>query len=167
MNGRASEILRRGRLARRFDPAGNSLGLLAWRTMKSWSDRLDTPGTHGVKPTPRTVGDVVEGQSMLIPTPRQVDDFIRTIPEGTDMDVRALRTALAQRHGSEVTCPVTIGYHLRTVAEAAHEQLERGAPEAQITPFWRVLDAATPTTRRLSSGQEFVAERRRREGLRD
>ena len=43
-------------------------------------------------------------------------------------------------HGAEVTCPVTIGYHLRTVAEAAHEALERGAALADITPFWRVLN---------------------------
>ncbi|MEP6565612.1 MAG: hypothetical protein ABJB10_10765, partial [Mesorhizobium sp.] len=94
--------------------------------VKSWNDRLNTPGINGVKPTPRTMADVIEGQPMLVPTARQVDDFIRTIPNGVDMDVRALRTALAIEHGAEVTCPVTIGYHLRTVAEAANEDLERG-----------------------------------------
>ncbi|MDX8463880.1 hypothetical protein RFM67_34285, partial [Mesorhizobium sp. VK2D] len=83
--------------------------------VKSWNDRLNTPGINGIKPSPRSVGDVVEGQSMLVPTARQVDDFIRSIPEGVEMDVRALRTALAVEHGAEVTCPLTIGYHLRTV----------------------------------------------------
>jgi hypothetical protein len=135
--------------------------------MKDWTDRLNTPGINGVRPTPRTMSDVVEGQSMLVPTPRQVDDFIRTIPEGQHMDVRSLRAALARKHGAEVTCPVTMGYHLRTVAEAAHEQFRRGAPEDAMTPFWRILDAAAPTTKRLSFGAEFVAERRRREGLAD
>ena len=114
--------------------------------MKDWSDRLNTPGINGIKPSPRTFADVVEGQPMLVPTARQVDDFIRTIPAGVDMDVRALRTALAVEHGAEVTCPVTIGYHLRTVAEAANEALERGAALADITPFWRVLNGKTPTT---------------------
>jgi hypothetical protein len=133
--------------------------------MKDWSDRLNTPGSHGVKPSPRSFADVLEGQPMLVPTARQVDDFIRTLPEGTAMDVKSLRTALARRHGAEVTCPVTIGYHLRTVAEAAHEALERGAAEDQVTPFWRVLDSRTPTTRKLSFGGGFVAERRKREGL--
>jgi hypothetical protein len=135
--------------------------------MKSWTDRLDTPGINGIKPSPRRVADIVEGQSMLVPTPRQVDDFIRTIPPGTAMDVRSLRSGLAKKHGAEVTCPVTIGYHLRTVAEAAHEALERGMPESRITPFWRVLDKSTPATRRLTFGETFVAERRKREGLRD
>jgi len=132
--------------------------------MKSWSDKLDQ-GKAVVKPTPRTMSDVVEGQPMLVPTARQVDDFIRSIPKGIDMDVRALRTAMALEHGAEVTCPVYTGYHLRTVAEAAHEALERGAPVDNITPFWRVLNADTPTTGRLSFGRDFVVGQRRAEGL--
>jgi len=104
---------------------------------------------------------------MLVPTARQVDDFIRSIPQGVSMDVKALRTALAVENAAEVTCPVTIGYHLRTVAEAAHEQLERGAALADITPFWRVLSSGTPTARKLSFGIAFGAGQRRLEGLRD
>ncbi|MBZ9747460.1 hypothetical protein LB516_19610 [Mesorhizobium sp. CO1-1-7] len=76
-----------------------------------------------------------------------------------------LRTALAIEHGAEVTCPVTMGYHLRTVAEAAKEDLERGMTLSDVAPFWRVLDAKTPTTRKLSFGAEFVPAQRKREGL--
>ncbi len=133
--------------------------------MKDWTERLDTPGISGIKPSPRSFADVVEGQPMLVPTATQVDDFIRGIPVGAGMDVSSLRAELARRHGAEVTCPVTIGYHLRTVAEAAHEALERGAAEDQVTPFWRVLDSRMPTTKKLSFGAGFVAERRKREGL--
>lgn len=133
--------------------------------VKSWNERLNTPGINGVKPTPRTIGDVVEGQPMLVPTARQVDDFIRSIPNGVEMDVRALRTALAIEHGAQVTCPVTIGYHLRTVAEAANEDLERGMELSAIAPFCRVLDTNAPTTKKLSFGAEFVAAQRKREGL--
>jgi hypothetical protein len=133
--------------------------------MKDWAGRLNTAGINGIKPSPRSFADIVEGQSMLVPTARQVDDFIRSIPKGVDIDIRALRTALAVEHGAEVTCPVTIGYHLRTVAEAANEALERGAALADITPFWRVLNGRTPTTKKLSFGEAFVAEQRKREGL--
>jgi hypothetical protein len=133
--------------------------------VKGWNDRLNTPGINGIKPSPRTFADVIEDQPMLVPTARQVDDFIRTIPEGVDMDVRALRTALAIEHGAEVTCPVTIGYHLRTVAEAANEDLERGMTLRDVAPFWRVLDTKTPTTRKLSFGTAFVVAQRKREGL--
>lgn len=133
--------------------------------VKSWNDRLNTPGVNGIKPSPRSFADVVEGQPMLVLTARQVDDFIRSIPEGVEMDVRALRTALAIENGAEVTCPVAIGYHLRTVAEAAGEDLEHGMALSEIAPFWRVLDARTPTTRKLSFRTEFVPVQRKREGL--
>jgi len=132
--------------------------------MKSWTQKRDE-GTAVLKPTPRAFADVVAGQMMLVPTARQVDDFMRSIPPGTSMDVRALRRGLAQRHGAEVTCPVSVGYHLRTVAEAAHEDIERGMPAAEVTPFWRVLDASTPTTGRLSFGADFVRKRRSVERL--
>ncbi|WP_292571814.1 hypothetical protein [Mesorhizobium sp.] len=36
--------------------------------VKSWNDRLNTPGINGIEPSPRAVGDVVEGQSMLVTT---------------------------------------------------------------------------------------------------
>ncbi|MEI8719118.1 hypothetical protein [Mesorhizobium sp. ISC11] len=132
--------------------------------MKSWNDRLSTPGINGVKPTPRTMADVVEGQPMLVPTARQVDDFIRSIPEGVEMDVRALRTALAVEHGAEVTCPVTIGYHLRTVAEAANEDLQRGMTPSDVAPFWRVLDAKEIVLRR--GVRRRAAQARRAETMR-
>src|SRR4029079_15701137 len=131
------------------------------------TDKLNAPEEAKIKPSPRSVGDVVEGQSMLVPTARQVDDFMRSIPAGTTMDVKTLRKAMAHRPGAEVTCPVYTGYHLRTVAEAAHEALERGVPIEEIAPFWRVLDEATPTTERLTFGAEFVRIRCRAEGLED
>ena len=133
--------------------------------VKSWTDKLHTREEPKVKPSPRTFSDVVEGDAMLVPTARQVDEFMRGIPPGTSMDVRTLRRQLALKHGAEVTCPVYTGYHLRTVAEAAHEALERGAPLDEITPFWRVLDETTPTTGRLTFGADFVRKRRSDEGL--
>ena len=133
--------------------------------VKSWTERLNATEEPKLKPSPRTFSDVVEGDSMLVPTARQVDAFMREIPSGTSMDVRTLRRELALKHGAEVTCPLYTGYHLRTVAEAAHEALERGAPLDQITPFWRVLDHSTPTTGRLTFGADFVRKRRDEEGL--
>ena len=102
---------------------------------------------------------------MLVPTARQVDAFIRSIPPGTGIDVRALRTALAIEHGAEVSCPVYTGYHLRTVAEAANEALQRGMALQDLTPFWRVLDDTTPTTKRLTFGTDLLRAQRAKEGL--
>ena len=79
--------------------------------------------------------------------------------------MRALRAALAAAHGAEVCCPITTGFHVRTVAEAAWEALGSGTPLAGITPVWRVLDAASPTLPKLSFDLDFIRDQRALEGL--
>lgn len=133
--------------------------------MKSWTEKFNAPARVEIKPAPMSIAGMKAGEVMLVPTPKLVDEFMRSIPLGRHVDVKTMRKMLAERHDTEVTCPIYTGYHLRTVAEAAHEALERGTPLEDITPFWRVLDAATPTTGRLSFGAEFVHQRRREEGL--
>ncbi len=135
--------------------------------MKSWSERLNDPRPHQVKPAPMDIAGMKKGEIMLVPTARLVDAFIRTIAEGKSMDVATLRARLARRHKAQVTCPITTGFHLRTVAEAAWEAHRCGTPLSRITPFWRVLDAKAPTTAKLSFGAAVVQRRRAAEGLPD
>ncbi|HKU99996.1 MAG TPA: hypothetical protein VJR58_32170 [Vineibacter sp.] len=132
---------------------------------KTWTEKLSAPVRHQVKPAPLDIAGMKKGEIMLIPSPRIIDDFIRKIPRGTSMDVKTLRLKLARRYKAEVTCPITTGFHLRTVAEAAYEAHMQGAGLEEITPFWRVLDADTPTTQRLACGAPFVTRQRAREGL--
>jgi hypothetical protein len=132
---------------------------------KTWTDRLNDPRPHQVKPAPINIAGMKAGEIMLVPTPRIVDAFIRTIPAGKGMDVKTLRQKLARKYKAEVTCPITMGYHLRTVAEAAWEAHQGGAKLGEITPFWRVLDEATPTTSRLACGADFVMRQRRKEKI--
>jgi hypothetical protein len=132
---------------------------------KTWTDRLNDPRPHQVKPAPINIAGMKAGEIMLVPTALLVDAFIRAIPAGKSMDVRTLRQKLAHKHKAEVTCPITTGYHLRTVAEAAWEAHQAGAKLSEITPFWRVLDEATPTTSRLACGTDFVTRQRRREKI--
>ena len=55
------------------------------------------------------------------------------------MDLKTLRRQLAEKYKAEVTCPITMGFHLRTVAEAAFETHNAGARLSEVTPVWRVL----------------------------
>jgi len=132
---------------------------------KSWAERLNDDRPHVVKPAPMDIAGMKAGQIMLVPSARLVDAFIRSIPRGKSMDVPTLRRRLARQHAAEVTCPITTGFHLRTVAEAAYEAHCQGAALSKITPFWRVLDEHAPTTARLPCGVAFVIRQRRREGL--
>lgn len=133
--------------------------------MKSWSERLNDSRPHQVKPAPVDIAGMKKGEIMLVPTAKQVDAFMRAIAKGESMDVPTFREKLARRYKAQVTCPITMGFHLRTVAEAAWEEHQRGAPLSQITPFWRVLDGKTPTTAKLSFGAAEVKRRRAAERL--
>jgi hypothetical protein len=131
----------------------------------TWAEKLDSSKRHEVKPAPINIAGMKSGQIMLVPTARIVDDFIRTIPKGVSMDVKTMRAKLARKYKAEVTCPITTGYHLKTVAEAAFEAHQAGAKLREVTPVWRVLDENTPTTKRLSCGASFIINQRTREGL--
>ena len=132
---------------------------------KTWLEKFNSPQTHQVKPAPIDIAGMKKGEIMLIPTPRIIDALIAKIPRGQSMDVKTLRTKLARKYKAEVTCPITTGFHLRVVAEAAWEAHRRGAAVDEITPFWRVLDSRAPTTAKLSFGDAFLREQRRLEGL--
>jgi hypothetical protein len=131
---------------------------------RPWTEKLNAPAEPVVKPAPISIAGMRAGQIMLVPTARMIADFMSAIPPGHSVDTKAMRRELAERHHAEVTCPIYTGYHLRTVAEAALEAYAAGVPVEAITPFWRVLDAASPTTGRLPNGPAFVATRRAAEG---
>jgi hypothetical protein len=131
----------------------------------SWMEKLATGKPHEVKPAPIDIAGMKAGEIMLVPSPRIVDDFIRSIPYGAAMDIPTLRKRLAAQYGAAVTCPITMGFQLRIVAEAACEAHAQGRALAEITPVWRVLDEAAPTTQRLGSAAEFILRQRAREGL--
>ena len=133
--------------------------------MTSWADKARDARTHQVKPAPIDIAGMKRGQIMLVPSPQIVDAFIRTIPRGQSMDIPTLRRRLARRYRAEVTCPITMGFQLRIVAEAMLEARTAGAPLKSLTPVWRVLDEAAPVTARLAGGKAFILEQRRREKL--
>ncbi len=132
---------------------------------KSWTEKFQSSRPHEVKPAPIDIAGMKKGEIMLIPSPAIVAKFIAGISRGESMDVKTFRRKLARRYKAEVTCPITTGFHLRTVAEAALEAHKQGKALTEITPFWRVLDAEAPTTAKLSCGTAFVAKLRRQEGI--
>ena len=134
--------------------------------MRDWTQRLNANPEPEVRPMPTDRIGLKTGDLVLLPSARLVDDFIRAIPKGKSVSLLDLRKTLARRHKADGTCPVHLGYHLRTVAEAACEARDRGSPLRAITPVWRVLDADAPTLKKLSrKNAAWIAERRAREGL--
>lgn len=132
---------------------------------RSWAEKVAAAPPPVVKPVPVNIAGMKIGEIMLVPSPTVIAAFIARIPFGSAIDVKTLRRQLAQEFQAEVTCPITTGFHLRAVAEAAYEAWRDGAAIETVTPFWRVLDETTPTAAKLACGVEFIRDRRRAEGL--
>jgi len=134
--------------------------------MRDWTAKLNASPEPEVRPMPKARIGLKKGDLCLLPSARLVDDFIRAIPRGKAVSLIDMRAKLARRHKVAGTCPVHLGYHLRTVAEAACEARDRGVPLRSITPVWRVLEADAPTLRKLASRHAaWINERRASEGL--
>jgi hypothetical protein len=133
---------------------------------KTWTDKVNDPTKEfQIKKLDKDFADMPAGSKMLIATPKIIDEYVRHIPKGRSGSLASMRKDLANEYGAEYTCPVTSGIFLRIVSEAAHEQIEKGAPIGKVTPFWRVVDEKSALNKKLSFGSEFVPKQRKKEGI--
>ena len=132
---------------------------------KSWTEKMAGAPPAQVKPCPIKFAGMMPGQTMLIPTPHLIADFVRNIPRGEETDVPSMRTALAEQQGAEVCCPVTTGIHLRILTEAMYEQWDAGEALDRLPPVWRVIDPKAPILKKVSFDPAFLMDRRAAEGL--
>ncbi len=132
---------------------------------KTWQEKLNIDRKPVIERSDKDFAGIKAGQLMLIPTPKVVDAYIRQIPKGKQVDISTVRKDLAAEYHTETTCPLTTGIFLRIAAEAAYEEYQHGKPVNKITPFWRVIDAKSPTAKKLTFGPDFIKEQRRTEGL--
>jgi hypothetical protein len=132
---------------------------------KTWSDKINSDKSHEVKKNEKGFADIPPGSSMLIATPKIIDEYVVQIPKGTQVSLQTMRKDLATQFNAEYTCPVTTGIFLRIVAEAAHEQYSKGKPLSKITPFWRVIDEKSAIGKKVSFGSDFIKAQRKKEGL--
>ncbi len=135
------------------------------KKQESWNEKLYRFKPHKVKTLHVDIAGMKAGQAMLVPSAQIVDQFIRTIPLGSKMSVKDLRINIAKQYDAEVTCPITTGFCLKIVAEAAYENYASGMKLDEVTPFWRVIDENTPTLNKLSFGKEFLINQWKDEGL--
>ena len=133
---------------------------------KTWIEKRDDDSKEAiVKKLDKAFADMPEDATMLIATPKIIDEYVRQIPKGNQVSIKTLRRDLALEHQAEVTCPVTTGIFLRIVSEAAYEEYEKGKALKNITPFWRVVESNSALNKKLSFGTDFVKEQRAKEKL--
>ena len=139
------------------------MGFIILAFMKSWKEKLNIDRSFVVKRLDKNFSDMKVGENMLIATPKIIDEYIKQIPKGIDINIKTLRNDLALTYNADTTCPVTTGVFLRIVSEAAYEDLLNG--EKNITPFWRVVDHESKTASKLACGINFIKKRRSEENI--
>ena len=139
------------------------MGFIILAFMKSWKEKLNIDKSFVVKRLDKNFSDMKVGENMLIATPKIIDDYIKQIPKGININIKTLRNDLALTYNADTTCPVTTGIFLRIVSEAAYEDFLNG--EKNITPFWRVVDHESKTATKLACGINFIKKRRSEENI--
>lgn len=127
------------------------------KSRRSWREKLlDNRDLPKVVPIPSyMVGKwgLKEGDTMVIPSPIEVDEMMKKVPPGKLITINELRKALAEKHGATICCPMTMGIFVLYVARAASEAARDG--ETEITPYWRTLKAGGAINERYPGGVEL------------
>ena len=89
------------------------------------------------------------------------------MPKGKKVNTQTIRKDLALANNAEYTCPVTTGIFLRVVAEANYEKFQQKNSLKGVTPFWRAIEPNSSLAKKLSFGQEFLIEQRKKEKIKD
>jgi len=132
---------------------------------KTYTEMLHKPRQVEVSITDKAMMGIPAGAKMLISTPLEIRDFIAAIPSGKSVPVAEMRDSLAKKYQADVACPLTTGIFLRIVADAALEDLAKGAKPEEITPFWRVITPKDKVAVKLACGPEWIEARRKMEGI--
>src|ERR1700682_1970690 len=90
-----------------------------------WREKLEKPQQPKLVKVPPKMARFGSG-TMLIPTPKLVDELLRRVPKGKLITVGEIRKRLATDFAADVTCPLTTGIFVRIVAEAAEEDHANG-----------------------------------------
>ncbi|CAG0983834.1 hypothetical protein PHYC_01913 [Phycisphaerales bacterium] len=132
----------------------------------AWRDKRDREHpSHGkIVAIPDRMQKTFGRGTMLIPSPRAVDEIARTVRKGRVLTLGSLRAALAARAGADSACPLTTGIFVRIVAEAAEEDRREGLK--RITPYWRIVRDDGSLIEKFPGGASAQARRLRGEGVR-
>lgn len=132
---------------------------------KTWQQKMQAKPPHTVV-LDKDFAGVPAGARLLISCPLEVEHYLRTqVPPGETRAIQQMRRELARLHGADAACPVSTAIFLRTVAEAAWDQIEAGTPAAQVAPFWRVVEPGTPLAKKLRAGSDWIAQQRAAERM--
>ena len=130
---------------------------------KSWREKLaDSRDLPKIVEIGEKMGKRWGSGTVVIPAPMEVDEIMRSVPEGKLVTINEIREILAERHGATIGCPMTTGIFTWVAANAAGEDEEDGAED--ITPYWRTLKSSGELNPKYPGGIDNQRKRLEAEG---
>lgn len=124
---------------------------------KTWKEKLadskDLPKVVEVSSNMAGRWGSKAGDTVAIPAPLEVDEIMKTVPQGKLITINDIRKLIAQKHNATIGCPITTGIFARIAAEAAAEDIAEGKSNA--TPYWRTLKAGGEINEKYPGGVEM------------
>ncbi len=130
---------------------------------KTWKEKLE-----GSKDLPKVeiITDKMSKRwgegTVVIPAPIEVNDIMKTVPEGKLITIDQIRKRLAEKHNASIGCPLTTGIFAWVSAHAANEAALEG--ERNITPYWRTLKTGGVVNEKYPGGINYQKQLLEREG---
>lgn len=128
---------------------------------KSWRDRLASyPHLPSVKEIPAPMRKRHGEGTIATPSPQEVEEAMRGVPEGRLATVMGIGEDIAVRHRATIGCTVTTAIFAHMVAHATEESPK---PEDR-TPYWRTLKIGGELNTKYPGGIEAQMARLEAEG---
>ncbi|HNR44739.1 MAG TPA: MGMT family protein [Methanofastidiosum sp.] len=130
---------------------------------RSWQEKLeDSKGLPKVEPITEKMSKRWGEGTVVIPAPIEVNDIMRTVPEGKLITIEHIRKKLAEKHHASIGCPLTTGIFAWISAHAANEAALEG--KTDITPYWRTLKTGGVVNEKYPGGINHQKQLLEREG---
>jgi alkylated DNA nucleotide flippase Atl1 len=130
---------------------------------KSWREKLaDSKGLPKIGKVEGKMSKRWGGGTMVIPSPMEVDEIMRSVPKGKVTTINEIRESLARKHRVDFACPITTGIFAWIAANAAAEAQAEGAK--RVTPWWRTLKTGGELNPKYPGGIEAQTKLLKAEG---
>ena len=132
---------------------------------KTWSEKLhDSKGLPKVEKITGKMNKRWGTGTVVIPSPMEVNETMRKVPEGKLTTINDIRAVLAKKYKATIGCPITTGIFAWVAANAAEEERAKG--EEDITPYWRVLKTGGVINEKYPCGVDAQKKLLEKEGHR-
>ncbi|MBN1638949.1 MAG: hypothetical protein JW866_08280 [Ignavibacteriales bacterium] len=107
---------------------------MSGKTKKTWKEKLlDSKELPKVIEIDEKLSKRWGEGTCVIPAPIEVNEIMSKVPKGKLITINEIRKLLAQKHETNIACPITTGIFAWISANAAEEDTKAG--KEKITPY--------------------------------